>query len=64
MCEANFRVFRRYKLCYIVINMACFFFLGLGVCTNCKLPENFISENYLTLFPFIHLSYGFRVSIS
>jgi hypothetical protein len=32
MCEDNFRVFRRHELCYIVINMACFFFIGLGVC--------------------------------
>jgi hypothetical protein len=32
MCEANFRVFRHNKLCNIVINTACFFFPGLGVC--------------------------------
>jgi hypothetical protein len=32
MCEANFRVFHHYELCYIDINMACFFFFGLGVC--------------------------------
>jgi hypothetical protein len=31
MCEANFRIFRHYGLCYIIINMAGIFFLVLGM---------------------------------
>jgi hypothetical protein len=30
MCEANFRIFRHHELCYIIINMLCFFLSWSG----------------------------------
>jgi hypothetical protein len=50
MCEANFRVFHHYDLCYIVINMVCFFFLGLGVCmldVHCECWYKSLNQGYI-----------------